>query len=97
MQDFLKDWGINVGLAVAGFFGSLIMIGKESAQNIKQTFTSIVAGVASANYLTPVVSDILGIVKINYMFSIAFILGFLGLKGVELISNKVFKQKIKGQ
>jgi hypothetical protein len=96
MYDVLKDLGINIGLAVAGFFGSLMMIGRESAQNIKQTLMSIIAGVASANYLTPVVADILGIVKINYMFSIAFILGFLGLKGVELISNKIVKQKIKG-
>lgn len=91
MSDILKELGINIGLAVAGFFGSLLLIGKTSADNLKQTLMSIIAGVASANYLTPIAADLLSITKSNYKFSIAFILGFLGLKGVELITFKLFK------
>ena len=91
MSDILKELGINIGLAVAGFFGSLLLIGKSSAQNLKQTLTSIIGGVASANYLTPIVADVFSITKENYTFSIAFILGFLGLKGVELMTFKIFK------
>ena len=52
-------------------------------------------GVASANYLTPVVSDWFGIDKINHQFSVAFILGFMGLKGVERMAHKLFNQKSK--
>ena len=52
-------------------------------------------GVASANYLTPVVSDWFGIDKINHQFSVAFILGFMGLKGVERMAHKFFNQKSK--
>jgi hypothetical protein len=92
MKDFLSDIGINMGLSVAGFFGSLIMIGKNSASDLRTTFTSIVTGVASANYLTPSVVDILKISGEDYVFSIAFLIGFMGLKIVEAVSEKLFKK-----
>ena len=92
MNELLKDIGINIGLIVAGFFGSLLMIGKSATENLKSTLTSMVAGVASANYLTPLVIEMANIEKQTYTLSIAFILGFLGLKGVELITNKFFKK-----
>lgn len=91
MNNILKDIGINVALIVAGFFGSLLMVNKNSVDNIRATLTSIIAGVASANYLTPIVIDMLRIEKQTYTLSIAFILGFLGLKGVEMITSKFMK------
>lgn len=96
MQDILKDIGINIGLIVAGFFGSILMVGKNSTENIKSTLTSIIAGVASANYLTPLVIDMFRVEKQTYTLSIAFILGFLGLKGVEYVTSKFFKQNKNG-
>lgn len=87
----LKEIGINIALIVAGFFGSLLMISKKATDNIKSTLTSMGAGVASANYLTPLVIDLFKIEKQTYTLSIAFILGFLGLKGVELVISKFFK------
>jgi hypothetical protein len=91
MNDILKDIGINIGLIVAGFFGSLLMLGKNSTENLKSTLVSIVTGVASANYLTPLVIEMFRIEKQTYTLSIAFILGFLGLKGVEYITSKFIK------
>lgn len=91
MKDFLESVGIHIGLSVAGFFGSLLMIGKASAFDLRTTFTSIIAGVAAANYLTPLVVDILNMENSDYVLSIAFLIGFMGLKGVEVVSNKVFK------
>lgn len=91
MREFLEEIGINIGLSVAGFFGSLLMLGKSSAFDLRMTFTSIIAGVAAANYLTPIVVDILRLGDSEYVLSIAFLIGFMGLKGVELISNKLFK------
>lgn len=96
MNDILRDIGINVGLIVAGFFGSLLMINKDSSENLKQTLISMVAGVASANYLTPIVIDMFSIQKQTYTLSIAFILGFLGLKGIELIVSKFVKTEKNG-
>lgn len=92
MKDILQDIGINVGISVAGLFGSLLLIGKTATVNLKTTFFSIVSGVASANYITPLVMDI-SRVDVKYQMSVAFILGFLGLKGVEFFSNKFLKKE----
>jgi hypothetical protein len=91
MNEILKDIGINIGLIVAGFFGSLLMLGKNSSENLKSTLISIVTGVASANYLTPLVIEMFKVERQSYTLSIAFILGFLGLKGVEYITSKFIK------
>lgn len=91
MKEFLADLGINVGLSVAGFFGSLLMVGKNSAADLRTTFTSMVAGVASANYLTPVVVDVLKLNDTGYDFALAFLIGFMGLRLVEVASKKLFK------
>lgn len=97
MGDILKDLGINIGLSVAGFFGSLLLIGKTSAFDLRTTFTSIIAGVTSANYITPMVVDLLKIKGESYTFSIAFLMGFLGLRGVEVLSNKLLKNVNNGR
>ena len=91
MKQLLEEIGINIGISVAGLFGSLILIGKDAALQWKTSIFSIITGVASANYITPIVVDIAR-VDPKYQMSIAFILGFLGLKGVELISNKLIKK-----
>ena len=93
MKELLHELGINIGMSVAGLFGSVLMVGKDAAMDLRKSITSIFAGVASANYLTPVASDLFGVDKVNYQFSIAFLLGFLGLKGVELLLTKVLKEK----
>lgn len=89
----LEELGINLGLSVAGFFGSVFFI--EKGKDLRETLVAMFGGVASANYLTPVVSDWFGIDKINHQFSVAFILGFMGLKGVERMAHKLFNQKSK--
>lgn len=88
----LEEFGINLSLSLAGFFGSLLVIGKNGVHDFRTMILSMFGGVASANYLTPVVCDMLHIVKINYQFSIAFLLGFMGLKGIEKIILKLFKK-----
>jgi len=94
MKTFLDEIGINVMQSIAGLFGSLLLVGKGATKNIKQTFFAIITGVASANYLTPVVCDLVKISDTNYSNGVAFILGFLGLKGVEAFSRKFFKDKL---
>ena len=91
MKDFLSELGINVGLSVAGFFGSLLMVGKSSAFDLRTTFTALIAGTASANYLTLTVVDMLRLQGTDYVFSIAFLIGFLGLRLVESAGKKLFK------
>lgn len=93
MKEILAEIGINVGISVAGLFGSLLMIGKKAAYNLRNTFFSLISGVASANYITPLLIELIGI-NPRYQLSIAFVLGFLGLKGVEIISNRVVKETV---
>lgn len=88
MKTFLDEIGINIMQSIAGLFGSLLLLGKGAAVNWKQSFFSIIAGVASANYITPVVAHMLSISEVKYENGIAFVLGFLGLKGVEAVSKK---------
>ena len=91
MKQLLEEIGINIGISVAGLFGSLILIGKDAALQWKTSIFSIITGVASANYITPIVIDIVRM-DTKYQMSVAFVLGFIGLKGVELISNKLIKK-----
>lgn len=95
MIELIKELGINIGISIAGFFGSLLMIGKRSAQNLRTTIFSMISGVACANYLTPVILDITA-VDVHYQFSVAFVLGFLGLKSVEIVASKILNIKMNG-
>jgi hypothetical protein len=95
MKEIIQELGINIGISVAGLFGALIMVGRSAAIQWKTTMFSIVTGVASANYLTPIVVD-LARVDTKYQMSVGFVLGFLGLKGVEIISNKFINTKNNG-
>lgn len=95
MIEFIKELGINIGISIAGLFGSLLMIGKKSAQNLRTTIFSMISGVASANYLTPVILDLTSLDG-KYQFSVAFVLGFLGLKSVEIAVNRLFNLRKNG-
>lgn len=92
MKQLLHDLGINLGLSFAGFAGSLVMIGKKEF-SWKKAVISIPSGVFSANYLTPIVVDGLGMNGGNAEYGIAFIMGYLGLKGTEIVSNKFIKNE----
>lgn len=91
IRELLESIGINIGLSVAGFFGSLLMIGKTAANDLRTTFFSIIGGVASANYMTPAIVEALRLGDSEYILSIAFLIGFMGLKLVEMLSKKLFK------
>lgn len=94
-EQFLLRYGIHIGFLVSGFFGALLLVSRDSAQKLSTTIASILAGTACANYLTPVVITLLPeSVQLNGKYAVAFTMGFLGLKGLELILNKLFKVKV---
>lgn len=81
----------SVMLLVAGFFGSLIAVGKASHGNMRDNLLAISAGTSSAYFLTPVVFEITGIsASSQTMSAMAFLLGVLGQRGVEIITKKIF-------
>lgn len=90
--NFLQEVGINAGLVVSGLFGSLLTIKKGDATKLSSIAISITTGIGSANYITPIVVDSLGVTNHNLTFGIAFILGFLGLRGIEMVIEKIAPQ-----
>lgn len=87
----LKEAGIDVGLAIAGLFGAVLMSSKNSAQNFGKTVLSVVGGAASANYITPLLLKITNLgSEPQYSYAMAFLLGFAGLRAIEIISTKIF-------
>jgi hypothetical protein len=91
-EQTLIGYGIEVGLLVSGFFGALMMIGRRGAERIWPTVASILAGTACANYLTPVVLHFAPetVQSGRAKYAAAFVMGFLGLKSLELIVDKWF-------
>ena len=89
IENVLQEVGINAGLIVSGLFGSLLTIKKGHATRLSSIALSIAAGVGSANYITPVVVDSLHLTNQNITFGIAFILGFLGLSGIDFAIKKL--------
>lgn len=95
IETFLIRYGIDIGFLISGFFGALLLVSKNSAQRVSTTIASILAGTACANYLTPVVMNMLPEgVRNNGKYAVAFVMGFMGLKGLELLIDKWFT---KGQ
>lgn len=89
VESFLLRYGIDIGFLVSGFFGALLLVSKNSAQKLSTTIASILAGTACANYLTPVVMSVLPeSIKNGGKYAVAFVMGFMGLKGLELIIEK---------
>ena len=93
-EQTLIKYGIEVGLLVSGFFGALMMVSKRSAQRISTTIASVLAGTACANYLTPVVLHFAPatIQEGRGKYAAAFVMGFLGLKGLEMVVDRWFEK-----
>ena len=88
----MKDIGITLSFLISGLFGSILMVSNNAQGNLKSAILSIIGGMASANYLTPVMIEMLGLTEAKLQNGLAFIVGFLGLKLVEVLSNKFLKQ-----
>jgi len=84
----LKQYGIDLGLLLSGLFGAVLLTSKGSAMNLTRTISSLIGGAASANYITPLVVNVAKLNGEHFNYGIAFILGFLGLKGIEYFSGK---------
>lgn len=89
----IEKIGISISFLISGLFGAILMASKSAKGNIKSAIVSIVGGMASANYLTPVLIDMLKLEETKLQNGLAFIIGFLGLRLVEIVSEK-FLNKI---
>ena len=88
----MKDIGITISFLISGLFGAILMASKNTETSIRSTILSIFGGMAAANYLTPVMIELLNLKEAKLQNGLAFIVGFLGLKLVEVLSNKFLNQ-----
>jgi purine-cytosine permease-like protein len=85
--------GIDLGLMLAGFFGALILALTAKNQTPGRAITSIFAGALCANYMTPIALHFMPeSIQINGKYGAAFIMGFIGLKTLELVYDFVSKK-----
>ncbi len=79
----------SVALLVAGLFGSLLAVGKNSGATLRENVVAIGSGLCSAYFLTPLIFEVINIhPSINAQSGVAFLLGVLGLRGVEAFISK---------
>ena len=88
----MKEIGITISFLISGLFGAILMASKNAQTSVKSTILSIFGGMAAANYLTPIMTDLLNLKEARLQNGLAFIVGFLGLKLVEILSNKFLNQ-----
>ena len=89
MIDFLKSLGINLGLTLAGFFGSLLLLPRQ--KNWKMQLIAVLSGTLSATYIAPVLIGVLNIQAANIEYGLAFIVGFSGVKITEVLEVRIMK------
>lgn len=79
-------------LLVIGFVGAIIYTFTHKPQSFARGFIKVLAGTLSANYLTPVVMELMSI-SMSAQYGIAFFLGYSGLKIFEIGMDKM-KEKL---
>ena len=89
---FFEKLGIDFALMLAGLFGGIAFVSKPNEMSRIQKLLTITTGVGSANYLTPLALYYLNIPN-QVGFALAFLLGFSGLKGIELMIKKYERSK----
>lgn len=87
----LKEIGIDLAFMLAGLFGGVAFLSKPNEMTNWQKFLTIVAGIGSANYMTPAFLYISRLPE-QLGYTLAFIFGLMGLKAVDLVINK-YKSK----
>lgn len=89
--DAIKWIGIEVPVFIAGSSGAIVFLTKSTKMTKTQQFLTVLAGGLSANYLTPLVGDWMGL-DLKVLYGLAFLLGYSGMKSVELILGIFFKK-----
>lgn len=89
---FLKDLGADLALMLAGLFGGIAFITKPNELTFWQKVLTVVTGIGTANYLTPIVIYLTHLPeKLGY--GLAFVLGFMGFKAIEYLIQRYKKKK----
>lgn len=99
IAEFAKNYGVSVGLFIAGAFGAALLSSKDENLTKKQRGVAIFSGGITAVYVTP-----LAVSVINQVFNVSigesimpgagFIIGYLGLEFIKR-AFKIYSNKTK--
>ncbi len=86
----LAEYGIQIPLLVAGFFGALLSVTKEG-KSFKQNALTLLTGAFSSTYLTPFILELFNFTSPSAFAFFGFIVGSSSIKIVDWTTNKFFK------
>lgn len=92
--NFWEDFGIHIEMILAGLLGGFLSLEDKQGLSTWEKLGVFASGGIISNYLTPVIVEWTSMNE-NYMFGLAFLLGFSGLKGVKLILMYIKKKFFK--
>lgn len=92
---FLENIGINM-MFIVGALGAVMLSGKQKGMKWTEKIFTILGGGFTANYLTPLVQDMAGIPD-KSIYAVAFVLGYSGLKTIEIIVRSFHEKLDKKQ
>lgn len=92
MREFFESLGIQLSLLVAGFAGGLVSINKDNKLSVWGKITVIISGGFIATYITPVFFLVFKFEDERAKYGVAFIVGYMGLKAIELLVEKLTKK-----
>lgn len=91
-MNWFEETGIKVGLFAAGAIGSIASFLKPQKLNWKQRLLTVFSGGMSSMYLTPIlISPIEAVREMSqeWILGIGFLVGYSGLKAIELAIAKL--------
>lgn len=93
-HSFWENFGIHIEIIVAGLLGGFLSLEDRAGLSTWEKLGVFASGGIISNYLTPAIVEWTDMNR-NYMFGLAFLLGFSGLKGVKLLLIYLKKKFIK--
>ncbi|MDI9256313.1 hypothetical protein [Flavobacterium sedimenticola] len=91
LLELLNQLGIETPSFIAGMSGAIAFITKRKDMNWTTRFLTVLSGGFTANYLTPITGEWLSLNE-KALYGIAFLLGYSGMKSVEVILSRFTKQ-----
>lgn len=93
VKEFLKEFGLDLPVIMAGFGGALASITKEKDLTIWQRLLTVLVGGIVAGYMTPILGRMINMGE-EVRYGLGFVMGYTGLRGVEWIIERWFKKPI---
>lgn len=91
IEHAFKIIGFHLSLIIAGIAGAFVSNSIKKLSIMERAF-SVISGGLIANYVTPVIVDLMNL-SISTSNGIAFLMGYMGLKAVELVIERIKRVK----